>query len=185
MTARNDPKPSPGPARAPAPSPAAPVVEEELNPHEAAFRNHVEALKKGVEKAKTPDIKDSENATPLHHAAVAGALDCLKYLLASGADVNGVDNECSYFSLLFLFPFDKWHALHTEKTQTVRTALHKAAFEGNPECVELLLASGASLGAKDQGGATPLHLAALSGSVPCLELLMKKGSLPLRVTFED
>lgn len=69
------------------------IVEEELNPHEAAFRNQVEILKRGIDRVKNPDIKDSEDATPLHHAAFAGAVDCLKLLISLKADVNTVDKE--------------------------------------------------------------------------------------------
>ena len=101
---RNDPKPAPvSITRGPS---ASVVAEEELNPHEAAFRNQVEALRKAIEKAKIPDIKDSENATPLHHAAIAGALDCLKLLLSKSADVASVDNERTFTSPP-LFTFSK------------------------------------------------------------------------------
>lgn len=72
-------------------------VNEDLNPHEAAFRNRVEILKKELEKSKDVNVKDSEDATPLHHAAFAGALECLKLLLSMKADVNCVDKECTYF----------------------------------------------------------------------------------------
>jgi ankyrin repeat protein len=61
-------------------------------------------------------------------------------------------------------------------TASVRTALHKAAFEGQERCVAELLSCKAPMASQDEGGASPLHLAALAGHVPILQILLKSGA---------
>ncbi|GBG71705.1 hypothetical protein CBR_g9117 [Chara braunii] len=52
------------------------------------------------------------------------------------------------------------------------TALHLACLHGNRECVEVLLAAGASLSVKDEDGAIPLHDAAAGGYTECVGMLL-------------
>ncbi len=56
------------------------------------------------------------------------------------------------------------------------TPLHKAAYEGYREIVELLIAKGADVNAKNKRGMTPLHLAAEYGRNQVVELLIAKGT---------
>jgi hypothetical protein len=56
------------------------------------------------------------------------------------------------------------------------TPLHKAAYEGYREIVELLIAKGADVNAKNKRGMTPLHLAAEYGRNQVVELLIAKGA---------
>mmetsp|Transcript_9805 Transcript_9805/g.25210 ORF Transcript_9805/g.25210 Transcript_9805/m.25210 type:complete len:230 (+) Transcript_9805:3-692(+) len=56
------------------------------------------------------------------------------------------------------------------------TALHLAASEGHPECLEVLIKAGSDLMAKDDDDRTALHLAAREGHPECLEVLIKAGS---------
>jgi cytohesin len=58
-----------------------------------------------------------------------------------------------------------------------RNALHLASFEGNVECIRLLLqTSKAQINTKDALGRTPLHLAALSQSVDSVKELLENGA---------
>ena len=57
------------------------------------------------------------------------------------------------------------------------TPLHFAARDGYKEIVELLIAKGADVNAKDNdGGTTPLHHAASYGRNEVVELLIAKGA---------
>lgn len=57
------------------------------------------------------------------------------------------------------------------------TPLHLAAEQGNLRAIELLLARGADLHARQIGGATPLHLAAgRSGDPKVVQLLLSRGA---------
>lgn len=51
------------------------------------------------------------------------------------------------------------------------TPLHKCAFTGYPDCLEILLKKGGSLHARDKTGATPLHKAAHAGPKACIEVI--------------
>ena len=47
---------------------------------------------------------------------------------------------------------------------------------GHKEVVELLIAKGADVNAKNDGGYTPLHQAAINGHKEIAELLIEKGA---------
>ena len=90
----------------------------------------------------------SEVGGSLHKAAEKGLVDEVKRLL---------DDEVS----------PNWGK---------KTPLHYAAAEGRQEVVELLIARGADLDAKDNVGRTPLGMAALEGKRDVAELLITKGA---------
>jgi len=52
------------------------------------------------------------------------------------------------------------------------TALHVAAFNGQVEIINFLMANGADVNVQDNSGATPWHLAVLSGSSEACEALL-------------
>jgi ankyrin repeat protein len=56
------------------------------------------------------------------------------------------------------------------------TPLHQAAYKGHKEIVELFIAEGADVDAKDDKGYTPLHWAARNGHKEIAELLIAKGA---------
>ena len=58
-----------------------------------------------------------------------------------------------------------------------RTALHQAAAVGNVKVLEMLIAQGALVNAKNSSGETPLHLAARFGHLPAAKYLVKCGAL--------
>ncbi len=97
----------------------------------------------------SPDlINGSPNVeSPLLAAARHGRLRVVSFLLDNGADVNAVFGG--------------------------KTALHNAVQFGNKAMVELLLARGASVDAKDGTGGTALHEAAQAGYLSIVEVLLK------------
>ncbi|MCH8037725.1 MAG: ankyrin repeat domain-containing protein, partial [Proteobacteria bacterium] len=56
------------------------------------------------------------------------------------------------------------------------TPLHVAAHAGRIDIVRLLIAKGADIGARAQGGITPMHMAALGGHAGIVKLLLSLGA---------
>ena len=56
------------------------------------------------------------------------------------------------------------------------TALHKAAFMGHKDAVEVLLSNGASVDAMNNYDSSPLHYATIGGQIAVVELLLSKGA---------
>ena len=92
-------------------------------------------------------------ADPIHDAARNGDLAGVQAELDKGVDVDESD--------------DSWPGM---------TPLHYAADEGHTEVVELLIANGADMNAKDEDESTPLHLAAYWGGKDIVELLIAAGA---------
>ncbi|AGE59088.1 ankyrin repeat PH and SEC7 domain containing protein [Paramecium bursaria Chlorella virus OR0704.2.2] len=88
---------------------------------------------------------------PLHHAAREGCHECVKALVAAGADVRSED-------------VDGW------------TPLRVAADNGYPEIVRLLLEHGADVRSEDVNGWTPLRVAASEGHLGVVRLLLEHGA---------
>ncbi|NGX59942.1 MAG: Phosphocholine transferase AnkX [Chlamydiae bacterium] len=63
----------------------------------------------------------------------------------------------------------------SQKKQVI-TPLHEAVESGKLEDVELLIAMGSNVNARDQHGQTPLHLAADKGQMNVIEFLLKKSA---------
>ncbi len=94
-------------------------------------------------------IKDSRQATPLHHAAQRGYTKIAKKLLQAGSDVNARGENFKkkeIFELVFHL-LDKlgW------------TPLMKACYFCNPDIILTLLEAGADIHAQTEQGRTALH----------------------------
>eukprot|EP00961_Rhodomonas_salina_P212675 2872577-Rhodomonas_salina.1 len=87
--------------------------------------------------------------TPLHQAAEHARLECVKRLLAGGAQVNAVDIVSG------------------------GTALHASR---SVECVRCLLEAGADVCAVDNWRYQPMHVAAEVGHVECVRCLLEAGA---------
>ena len=95
----------------------------------------------------------AQGSTALMGAASANCEECVRTLLAAGADVKA-------------------------KTASGMTALHSAAYEGNASMVARLLNAGAPVNVADERGLTPLMMAANSRSrnPRVVELLIERGA---------
>ena len=104
-------------------------------------------------------LRNEDGDAALHLAVVAGRTGCLRLLLAAGADPD------------------------RPRTDDLITGIIMAATGKTPGCgaaLELLLAAGADLEAKDARGCTALHYAVLGGQTEPLERLLAAGDPSLR-----
>ncbi|KAG8599093.1 hypothetical protein GDO81_002875 [Engystomops pustulosus] len=98
--------------------------------------------KKGVVATKL----DSEGKTAFHLAAIKGNAECLRLMLAQGADVAAQD-------------------------LSGHSVLHLAVKHNHVDCIKRLLQAKCPTECTDNLGRTCVHYAAVSGSVPALQLL--------------
>ncbi|KAL8748381.1 MAG: hypothetical protein Q9184_007347 [Pyrenodesmia sp. 2 TL-2023] len=119
------------------------------------------------------DARDSDEWTPLHHAAaksVDSVEPCVELLLSSGANIRAKQGHLRCVKLLL-----SSSANNSAIALRDSTPLHLAAQQGHARCVELLLSSGADIEARAYG-CTPLDQAAKNGNARCVELLLDSGA---------
>ena len=127
-----------------------------------------------------------EGSTPLHFAAWNGYKEVAEILIDNGADLNVINNELA--GTPFITALDwaiqqgrtetadllrKHGGMTVEELRAGMTPLHAAARKGLKEVVELLIANGADVNAKDVLGQTPLHFA---DTKEIAELLVAAGA---------
>lgn len=99
-----------------------------------------------------PNLKDSNNLTPLHISVLNAKYECFDYLLSN----ENVDLEI--------------------KTPEGATALYLATyFALYTRCVKPLVAAGANIDTPEDGGLTPIIKAANDGNINIGKLLIEKG----------
>nr|WP_276508124.1 ankyrin repeat domain-containing protein [Endozoicomonas acroporae] len=116
------------------------------------------------------NLPDNQGMTPLHLAAEADNIKCLKMLLDPEkrkvkikAKINAFDNQG-------------------------KTPLHLAAEADNIRCLKRLLEEKKdtlNINATDDQGKTPLHLAAEAGNIKCLIGLLDQIKHPVNINAED
>ncbi len=95
----------------------------------------------------------ADGFTALHLAAFFGHEDCMRVLLARGADLHAVARNA-----MRVMP------------------LHSAAASHRWQAVELLLDHGAQVDAQQHGGWTALQSAAMNGDEPMVAALLRRGA---------
>ncbi|XP_061516912.1 transient receptor potential channel pyrexia [Anopheles gambiae] len=158
--------------------------------HCAAFGNSLataELLIKNGARIDVPTNKQHCEESLLHCAVRSNAIDCLRFFIAHGSNVNALErNGTNPIHLAADLGHTQCLAallecpnadpnIRIQQGDKQMTALHLAADEGNLDCVTQLLARGADVRARNHRGFTPLHLAARSGSADCVEALLKLG----------
>jgi ankyrin repeat protein len=127
-----------------------------LDVFEAAALGRLERVRELV--AANPELPrgwSADGFTPLMLAAFFGQAPVVRFLLEWGADAAAVSRN------------------------TMRVmALHSAVAGRHVEAAEALLAHGAPVNARQDGGYTPLHQAAQYGQAPMIRLLLTYGADP-------
>ncbi|KAL8670936.1 MAG: hypothetical protein Q9168_004551 [Polycauliona sp. 1 TL-2023] len=125
--------------------------------------------------------------TPLMWAASKGNTDIVRYLLDGGAGVDQSDNNgkrALHFAALAQRPANlrilvRFTLDIMARDSKDRTALHSAIQDPGSEmieCIDILVANGVDIDAKDCGAATALHRASWSGNSVAAEHLIKRGA---------
>ena len=118
----------------------------------ACARDDLERLEELLDEDENIHAQQDEfGMTPIHWAARAGSIPCLKRLLELGAPPD-IPN------------------------QSMRTPLHLATDRGQVEAVQLLVEAGADINAADKKGRTSLHRATYEGQPEVAELLLELGA---------
>uniref|UniRef100_A0A673HGG5 Espin-like protein n=1 Tax=Sinocyclocheilus rhinocerous TaxID=307959 RepID=A0A673HGG5_9TELE len=150
---------------------------------QAAREGDVEALRAlHVSRYLSPTITDAQGASPVHHAARCGQLDCLEFLVNEGCfpchtrTKNGAtaahDAAATGHVRELQWLLRQRKCGIEDRDGEGATALHLAARFGHAEAVQWLLFEGGSTEAETDCGARPVHYAAASGDLTSLKLLM-------------
>jgi ankyrin repeat protein len=150
--------------------------------HLAACRGDLSRVKTLIEEGTDVNTRDKFGCTPLHWVALADTNDVGDFLIVKGADANARD-DMSFTPLMVArrlgmieFLISKGADVNAKVKTHGRTRLHMSCYAGERAAAELLIAKGANVDAKDNGGVTPLRLAAASGHKDIVELLLEKGA---------
>ncbi|XP_033624396.1 poly [ADP-ribose] polymerase tankyrase-like [Asterias rubens] len=155
---------------------------------------NIELLLKKIESDSNDELvgvkrKSASAEYPIHYAARAGHVECVKSLVKHGADIEAMvsasNNKVTSLMIAAqsgLFNLAKalieMKAIIAKKDKIKRTALMLACMNGHYPIVTLLLRKGADPNTKDSSGNTPIHYAAAYGWWHCLKLLLKAGGDP-------
>ncbi|PWA56399.1 XB3-like protein [Artemisia annua] len=148
-----------------------------------------------------PDSLNRHKQTPLMLAAMHGKISCVEKLIEAGANILMFDSlngrTCLHYAAFYGHADILQTILSAARTSHIAaswgfsrfvnirdgkgaTPLHLAARQQSPDCVHILLDSGALVCASTGGysfpGSTPLHVAARGGSIECIRELLAWGA---------
>ena len=131
------------------------------------------------------EARDDMGRSPLHWACDSGALEVVKMLVESGAEVRASGNggltyammaaRCGHIETMhYLVGLPEVDVNH--KDRFGRTAVLYAADEKYADVVEVLIDAGADIEVKDFQGRSPLLVASKHGHLRVVEVLLKAGA---------
>ena len=151
--------------------------------HDAIQRNDTAVVSRLISGGANPNVKDADGVPALMLATLFSDAACVEQLLKSGADPNLPDTNGAT-ALMWAIP-DREKArvliehganLNSRSTNLGRTPLLiAAASPGTVDLLNLLLARGADLRAKDTAGNTALAMAMRTADVDVFRFLIDRG----------
>ncbi|XP_033104501.1 inversin-A-like [Anneissia japonica] len=141
-----------------------------------------EVMKRLVKMGANLNTRDAKGRTPLCLAAYEGWYEGILYLLRNGANQSITDGNgrlplhaatyCTDTRLLSALLQSLSIDEVNQQDNDGMTALHWAAFHGQPEHVKLLMLRGTDIFMTDMDEKTPLHWASQKGSLSCCKALV-------------
>lgn len=136
------------------------------------------------------DVRDEDDKTPLHYAAINCREDVFEFLVNFGADIDardGVGATPLHFAVRWGSEAIVKYILRKKGSDAVhildsgdrlgRTPLHYAASQKTGlSYITNLLKAGANKDYRDHSGMTPLHLACRFGNISLVRLLLDEGA---------
>lgn len=154
--------------------------------HIAAIQHHKSIARYLLANGAHTSAQDITGATPLHEAVRYGDIDIAKALLESGADVNAEDN-LGKTPVMLVIPEDKREAMYriliehaadvAKKDAYGDTVLHTATMTSlTPSILELLVAGGADVNARNKDGVSPLLIAVQKRNFAHIKFYAERGA---------
>ncbi|XP_059474055.1 uncharacterized protein LOC132195835 [Neocloeon triangulifer] len=151
--------------------------------HLAAAKGHIAVAEFLLSQGAEVNARDDDNETPLTLAASFSGAEMCQILVENGADLSAVDGRDSLKLACFLGKMDKikyfleLNGFSVEKKGWKgRTALHRAAENGQIAVAEFLLSQGADVNSRDDANDSPLTLAASFSSAEMCRFLVENGA---------
>ena len=137
--------------------------------HIAAIQHHKSIARYLLANGADTSVQDITGATPLHEAVRYGDIDIAKALLENGADANAEDN-LGKTPVMLIIPDREQDAMYrlliaykadvAKKDAYGDTVLHTATMASlSPAVLDLLVAGGADVNARNKDGVSPLLIA--------------------------
>lgn len=152
-----------------------PDVTEDKQMMAAARENDTVSLEKLLKCPRSPNTRDAEGQTPLHHAAEHGHVEPMRLLLEACAEIDPQSKQPAFATLHVAARNGHVGAVRF-LPETDMTPLHKAARNGHLEAVRFLVQNSAQKDLTDAIGRTPLGLAVLNGRVDIARFLVEEGA---------
>ncbi|XP_075048751.1 ankyrin repeat and SOCS box protein 2 [Mixophyes fleayi] len=153
--------------------------------HEAAYYGSLGCLKFLLKAYPTTiDQRTLREETALYLASVRGKLDCVEFLLQSGAEPDIVNSSretplykaCEIRNHNAARLLVEYRADVNHRCNQGHTALHEAVARNDIDIIDILVKGGAKIEAKNCYGITPLFVAAQSGQLDALRYITKCGA---------
>ncbi|KAM4690876.1 ankyrin repeat and SOCS box protein 2 [Rhinophrynus dorsalis] len=153
--------------------------------HEAAYYGSLGCMKILLKAyPSTIDQRTLQEETALYLATVRCHLDCVKFLLQSGAepDIANKDRETPLYKACERKNADAVRLLVEHRADVNHrcnrgwTALHEAVARNDLDIIDVLVKGGAKIEGKNCYGITPLFVAAQSGQLEALRYIAKCGA---------
>ncbi|KAM3919497.1 ankyrin repeat and SOCS box protein 2 [Leptodactylus fuscus] len=153
--------------------------------HEAAYYGSLRCLKVLLKAYPLMiDQRTLQEETALQHATVKGHLDCIQFLLESGAEPDIVNKNretplykaCEKNNIKAVQLLVEYRADVNHRCNQGWTALHEAVARNELDIIDILVHGGAKIEAKNCYGISPLFVAAQSGQLEALRYIVKCGA---------